>query len=403
MPPKRPSDSSAPAAKRQAKKPKSDAVTNAEAIPLFGPRACSLSRYSNVSVTRNSHVMYLKSTLDPEKAYAFQCLCLAQFREVVTSISDEYDDEDDDEWSGEDDKDDGNEENEDSSNKKQENAKGGEKPKIPKCDRGETCLCGKPAAEHPEHPWITSFAGFQKAGDMNCQASVRVPDFFNMYTYNDHAGYGVMEVVQNLILDFKAARELPMTWPTTWKEMWALCEGFAIFCMKGNVDCFMTVDDGEGVEALCKLASQMLLEMLAILEKCNLLGPESEVKNLGLIMALFLRFGKELEFDDFAVDIFAFAKKHSIKLVGLSEKHFDELQHEYEGNDGNLSDEREKPKSFDDAFASYKKSEGTIGGDKLDVTSWTTAERKEHSFDKKDPFDAKSKAAIKAGGVLSFS
>ncbi|KAJ5945823.1 hypothetical protein N7454_002662 [Penicillium verhagenii] len=393
MPPKRPSDSSAPAAKRQAKKPKSEAVTNAEAIPLFGPRACSLSRYSNVSVTRNSHVMYMKSTRDPEKAYVFQCLCLAQFREVVTSISDEYDDEDDEDdgSSDEDDKDEGNEENEDSSNKKQENAKGGEK----------TCLCGKPAAEHPDHPWITSFAGFQKAGDMNCQASVRVPDFFNMYTYNDHAGYGVIEVVQNLILDFKAAADLPLAWPTTWKEMWALCEAFAIFCMKGNIDCFWTVEDGEGVEALCKMASCMFFAMLDTLERNNLLGPESEVSNLGLIMALFLRFGKEFESDDFAADIFAYAKKYNIKLVGLSKDHFDELQHEYESGDGN--DERERPKSFDDAFARYKKSQGPIGGDKLDVTSWTTAERKEHSFDKKDPFDAKSKAAIKAGGVLAFA
>lgn len=28
-------------------------------------------------------------------------------------------------------------------------------------------------------------------------ADLRNPDFFNMYTFNDHAGYGVLEVVQN--------------------------------------------------------------------------------------------------------------------------------------------------------------------------------------------------------------
>lgn len=58
--------------------------------------------------------------------------------------------------------------------------------------------------------------------------SLRDPDGFGMYTYNDHFGYGVLEVAQNLVLDFDEA--------ATWKEKWSICEGAALFFAKGDAD-----------------------------------------------------------------------------------------------------------------------------------------------------------------------
>ena len=50
-----------------------------------------------------------------------------------------------------------------------------------------------------------------------------------MYTWNDHAGHGIIELVQNLLLDFDKAQE-------SWKEQWAICEGTARFLLRGNAD-----------------------------------------------------------------------------------------------------------------------------------------------------------------------
>jgi hypothetical protein len=43
--------------------------------------------------------------------------------------------------------------------------------KQPKCDGGDTCLCNKPASEHPHHLWILSYAGKRKfhTQDVHCE------------------------------------------------------------------------------------------------------------------------------------------------------------------------------------------------------------------------------------------
>jgi hypothetical protein len=42
----------------------------------------------------------------------------------------------------------------------------------------------------------------------------------------------------------------------------------------------------------------------------------------------------------------------------------------------------------------------TIGGDSLDLTSWTSAERKEVSFDGKDPLGPRERRAIRDGEIM---
>jgi hypothetical protein len=41
-----------------------------------------------------------------------------------------------------------------------------------------------------------------------------------------------------------------------------------------------------------------------------------------------------------------------------------------------------------------------LGGDSLDLTTWSSAERKAHSFEKKDPLGKEIMDAIKKGEVL---
>lgn len=80
----------------------------------------------------------------------------------------------------------------------------------------------KPSAEHPEHIWIVTEAGMRKLTSFQDLMSTRSPDNMGMYTFNDHYGYGIVELVENLMLDFDEEKD--------WKAQWAICEavGFAL-------------------------------------------------------------------------------------------------------------------------------------------------------------------------------
>lgn len=94
---------------------------------------------------------------------------------------DDDDDDGDDEDESDEEEDDGSEEDEDNSNA----SRSGRQKSKTKCDNGKTCLCYKPAHDHPEHDWVITYAGFRKWIAQFSMGPVRCPDVFDMYTYND--------------------------------------------------------------------------------------------------------------------------------------------------------------------------------------------------------------------------
>lgn len=96
----------------------------------------------------------------------------------------------------------------------------------------------------------------------------------------------------------------------------------------------------------------------------------------------------------------AYAKKHGITLKGVPglKALVDDLEGEEEELP-NAEEHGEDPWGWADALASYKKGR-KIGGDDLDITSWTPAKRKQHAFDQKDPLGKKETDAIKNGMVM---
>lgn len=170
--------------------------------------------------------------------------------------------------------------------------------------------------------------------------------------------------------------------------------------------------------------------MLARLEAENLLDEVSAVKNLGLIMALYIKLASTLRnmslldqddkesvtrpvqftwvpdrFDNY---INAYGTKFGITLRGLGD--IDDLTADLD-TDASLPPS-ELSWGWSRHFKSYQKkharsppigrSKSKIGGDSLDITSWTSAERKKYSFDKKDPLSAALLRSIKEGEVLSL-
>ncbi|KAK0615358.1 hypothetical protein B0T17DRAFT_657547 [Bombardia bombarda] len=379
-------------------------------------------RWADVSNSANVDHKYKLAVHNPVSAYEYVCMCQPPF-----SNGGDDDDSDDDDSDEEEDEEEGDDENGGNEPKKTSGGRG-------RCDAGETCLCNKPAADHPDHPWQVTVAGKHKFYTQRIHCGTRCPDDFGMYTFNDHEGYGVMEIIQNLLLDFEEVAG-------SWKEQWAVCEGMAFFLLTGFASPFFGVDDGELVSHTYELIGRLFVSMLAQLERDGRLGKDSEVQNLGLIMALFMRlaadardYGCLQESEEepigpkkdkktwcphaFDNQVLAYARKYDVKLVGPSDMEdlIENCEQEAdlpkpESNKGPKAD----PFGFVEALASYKSERGgiaaflssrkksgsaVIGGDYLDITTWSSAERKEKAFAKKDPLGKAQIDAIKKGLIL---
>lgn len=224
-----------------------------------------------------------------------------------------------------------------------------------------------------------------------------------------------------------------------WKEQWAVCEASAMLYMSDALGPLNTIDDSSAVYATLVLAGRTFLAMLAQLEHLDLLKPDSEVKNLGFIMALYIKLAATEDIIDledvideikknngtdetftfvrsnFPSHILAYAKKYNIKLVGPTD--IDEVVEDLEDG-AELPERDEKPfgdpwnlsgateEYFDNYTGYYDGRKGwktRPGGDTLDITTWSSADRKKASFDGKDPLGKEERDAIKKGLVMSLA
>lgn len=55
---------------------------------------------------------------------------------------------------------------------------------------------------------------------------MRDAENFGLQVYNDSYGYGIIELVENMLVDFEEVK-------ADWKKQWAVCEGVAIY-MQGD-------------------------------------------------------------------------------------------------------------------------------------------------------------------------
>ncbi|KAI8258455.1 hypothetical protein K4K58_003281 [Colletotrichum sp. SAR11_239] len=397
MPPKRRSDASDVSDSSKKTKTTPEASSSSESDP---PRWAAKSRFTKVSNTRNSDRDYKEKMADAKKAFEFICRCPWGTKRNLGG-----EEEEEDEWEDED------EDDEDEDEKESDGPK-------PKCDLGKTCLCEKPAADHPDAPYIIMRAGYYKLMNQQPNVQVRDPDFFGMHTYNDHRAYGIIEIIQNLVLDFDEAS-------ANWKEQWVICEALSPFIWYLSGDDFAMCDDGDFASLTAKLIGTLFLSMLARLERMDLLKPDSEVRDLGMVMAGFIKCAQAfrgyslLEDHDetrkskarpfvyvpshFDGYVAAYAAKYNIKFGGV--KGLKSLLDDVD-EDVDLPTEKdgEDPWGFKAALKEYKAERGgKIGGDSLDITGWSSAERKQHAFRKKDPLPKDILDGLKAGEVIGLA
>jgi hypothetical protein len=183
------------------------------------------------------------------------------------------------------------------------------------------------------------------------------------------------------------------------------------------------------------------MTMLAELQREDLLKSDSEIKNLGLVMALFMDFArlarecgvlesstkqslgpakdkKKWYPHTFDNQIKAYAQEYDIKLVGPHN-----IKDMMDKADGTVdlplpssNTAKADPFAFTKNLKRYKEEQGgitawmaqsedantPIGGDSLDITTWSSKKRKEKSFSKKDPLDKEMIDALAEGLVMTL-
>ncbi|KAG9254111.1 uncharacterized protein F5Z01DRAFT_674427 [Emericellopsis atlantica] len=246
----------------------------------------------------------------------------------------------------------------DEEEEEEEEGEGGDKPS---CDGGKTCPCNKTAVSLPSHPYTITRAGHRRA---------------------DKA---------------RKAEE--------WREMWALVESIVLFIEVGGGADMCMADDGERVQELAASIARLVLTTLSTLESHDQLKEGSDIRNLGWMMSLTHAMSgtlremnvmgptapskaKAFKFNPDNLDLYvcAFAHRHSITIPGVSEDDMAEAAH------------MAMPKAgAKDHWGWTRGSARVAGGDRFDITTMSSAERKEAAFDEKDPIPAKVMESIKKG------
>ncbi|KAH7137570.1 hypothetical protein EDB81DRAFT_799567 [Dactylonectria macrodidyma] len=342
------------------------------------------TRWAKVSGSKNLDIEYMKTTRNLEEVYAFVCIC--------NPIRDVDEEEDDD--------------NADAENKV-------------RCDKGRTCPCNKQFSELPSHPYTISKAGLARNHCAANMMNLRTPDFFDIYTFNDHAAYGALEVVQNLLLDFDEAFK-----NKKWQEAWSVVEATAIFVRVGDGSLMFMADDGQIISETASQIARMVLAALAALESDGILSGNSHSNNVGWMIAMYIAMAsmfrdlsliqgnrqlkaKLFKFWAGNFDLYLQAIAHRLNItIPDTENVSKNIEHTMpKGN-------RKDPWGWVRSFAQYKRTSvvpryafrgehrRTIGGDGLDITTWSSAERKQYNFDDKDPLSQKTIESLKEGLVL---
>ncbi|MBE3041458.1 hypothetical protein IMZ48_02525 [Candidatus Bathyarchaeota archaeon] len=179
------------------------------------------------------------------------------------------------------------------------------------------------------------------------------------------------------------------------------------------------------LDAMGRLLGCMFLTMLHKLERETQLSPDSDAKNLGLIMGLNMQlfvklnesYGLLQKLDDLTDEerpdtkvggflklngsILVYATKHNVVIKG--DKGIEDAVKQVADLSDAAKAESEipggdDPWGWEDEYKRYVDGspDQIIGGDRWDITTWTPERRRKFVFDTKDPEDPLDSATIEA-------
>ncbi|EUC50517.1 hypothetical protein COCMIDRAFT_959 [Bipolaris oryzae ATCC 44560] len=322
-----------------------------------------------------------------------------------------------------------------------------EKVYIPNAEREKKeKIAGYPPEKHPEHKWVIMWEAWHRQDLGGLKAKYCNPDNFGMYIYNDWTNWGMLEIAENMMIEFNKAYMSKA--PTRLEDMWVVISAMGLWLNENDHISELISGEGDDVLMIIGLIGRALLTTLAAVEKAGELKPDSRFFDLTLVIAYYLEISYDLPAYGVEGDCVAwrkhavnyFEKGHLDPAKGLSttKSHIEKLKkvnnynedHDAPNSVADLPDicgdipmlkllreeddekENESPETWDKKsgspngknskgknakkeddvwnwvkiFKAYKKERGPVmGGEKYDITKMTRAERAESAFDQRDP------------------
>ncbi|KAI4765088.1 hypothetical protein E4T52_00022 [Aureobasidium sp. EXF-3400] len=256
----------------------------------------------------------------------------------------------------------------------------------------------------------------------------RDPDNFNMYVYNDFAGYGYQEVVENNILEFNKVLNSK---DGKTEELWTIVESMVWWMVEEPHAPWHMIDDGERSMMTHSLLGFMFLTALNRIDQDGDLKPDSKYKDLSRVMALWAKASEDLGTDmdedpladkksDNATTIgeyagfnmvwfrylIALAKEAGVPIEGVTDI-ADQIEDWNAQAEGKVKLPAKKADRFGwkTKYQKYTKQYGRggkIGGTAFQIPYWTRQRRTQYAYDKKDPLKDEDIKALKEGKVLQM-
>ena len=246
-----------------------------------------------------------------------------------------------------------------------------------------------PASKRPGYPWIAmrkSVVDMNEAVRLN---KYRCPDRFEMYIYNDFEGYGQMEMIENLIL----AHDKLLKKGTDIKDLWMQIASFGLFLNNAELDALSMVDDGERYFELMELVGLAFLSALNELDLVGKLGPDSEFKDIPFTMGALVNAGAEHDSEDTGKWTQYIVRYAIDKKINVNTYRLKKLVNEHKGPVSMPAKAGDKW-GFKKKLRAYRSKHGKCGGHHFDITKMSSAERKRHAFNGKDPLPKMPKGAF---------
>ncbi|KAF2442733.1 hypothetical protein P171DRAFT_522459 [Karstenula rhodostoma CBS 690.94] len=261
-----------------------------------------------------------------------------------------------------------------------------------------------PASDIPEWKWVMMMEGWKTYCEWRRRSNYCQPDYLQMYISNDFYGYGIQELLENLLIKFDAA--IKEKTEEGRMAMWAVLSTTALWLTAGQGNDYMMTDDGARTAEVSALTGAALLTGLASIEESGELKADSKFLDLGIVITSFLLWAKDHE--DYGIEDEAVAwREHAVAYFDRSGLAFDkgisgteDLLKKFRGQSSSKPIEIIDLWGWTLKFVKYGilyATNGKIGGTNYDITKMTRKERASYAFDKTDPLKNFSAKDIQEG------
>ncbi|KAF2501769.1 hypothetical protein BU16DRAFT_207772 [Lophium mytilinum] len=235
------------------------------------------------------------------------------------------------------------------------------------------------------------------------EAACRDPDNFDMYIDMYFAGYGLQEVIENQLVAFHEEYKKENCDP---HRLFVRMEAMAIWLFTSDLCYWTGLDDGARVSATMDIIGRALLTSLNALERADLLGPFSKVKNIPMVLSMFLDFADDeegttaMQFDmngdespqTWPYFVVAYINAHGIDIEGKGLYGIDSIADGYDDEEvADFEDLEPGPDQwgFNAAFETFATYWGVFSGqsNEYDIVAMEPEKRIEYAFDRQDPLD----------------